>query len=440
MVRSPALLVLVVGLALGGVLVPFVFARLAPPPDPPTPAPQSHATHEPPPAPKPDGPVTYYCPMHPSYHSDRPGVCPICSMALVPMNPETGASSGTEGRATVTVSPERRQLIGVRTAVVEKKAVAKTIRAVGRVDFNEKALSTVNLKFGGWVEELFVKSTGELVKKGSPLLSLYSPEILEAERNLVLAKQALSTIGADSGNDAKTFAEDNLRFARDRLRLWDMTDEQIAEIESKGQPENRVTLFAKVDGVVTRRDVVQGSSFEPGKNLFEIADLSTVWINADVYEYELPDVALGQEATVRLPSAPDAAFTGKVVYIYPYLNEATRTNRVRLELPNADRKLKPGMYTQVSIAVDLGEQLVVDESAVVFSGTRDIVFVDLGEGRLEPREVTIGPRADGNIVIRSGLSAGEKAVVSGNFLVDSESRLKSALLQGASGSGHKHGQ
>jgi membrane fusion protein, copper/silver efflux system len=432
--RMPALLVLAV--AVGAAAGPLVFARFSSPGDPQSPAAAgaSRASAET------QSAVTYYCPMTPSYRSDRPGPCPICGMALKPLPRDMEASPIVQGRVTVTISPERRQLVGVRTDRVERKRVSKTTHAFGRVEFDEETLSTVNLKFAGWVEELFVKSEGERVRKGAPLLSLYSPEVLEAERNLLLAKESSASLGANAGGEARTMADDNLRFARERLRLWDLTDEQIAAVEAKGEPDTRLTILAKADGVVTRRDVRAGSAVEPGRDLFQIADLSTVWVDAEVYEYELQDVAVGQRATVRLSSRPGEPLEGRVVAIYPYLSEVTRTNRVRLAFPNPDGTLKPGMYAQVSLEADLGEQRVVDEAAVLFTGTRDIVFVDRGEGRLEPREVELGPRTDGGVVVRDGLGEGERVVVSGNFLVDSESRLKAALLQGASGSEHVHGQ
>ena len=292
-----------------------------------------------------------------------------------------------------------------------------------------RGCATVSLKFGGWVEELMVKSVGETVRKGSPLMAVYSPDLLEAQRNYLVARAALAALGKDASADSRSLAEELLRSARERLRLWDFTDEQLKEIESSRQAEHDVTIFSKVDGVVTARNVALGSNVEPGKDLFEIADLTTVWMLADVFESEAPLVKAGQQAKIELIAFPGEPLSGTVSYIYPALDESTRTLRVRLECPNPDGRLKPGMFAAVSIAVDLGEQLVVDDDAVLDTGLRQIVFVDKGEGRLEPREVVVGDRADGLAIIARGLEPGERIVTSGNFLVDSESRMKAALRQ-----------
>jgi Cu(I)/Ag(I) efflux system membrane fusion protein len=382
--------------------------------------------------------TTYYCPMHPSYTSDRPGDCPICNMRLVPMKTgEAATASEVEGHANITLDPWRRQLIGVRTGRVERKPVQRIIRAVGRVEYDEKRLASVNLKVGGWVEELFVKSTGEEVKAGDPLFSLYSPDLIEAQRNYLLALHSVPRGEARMG-ESDELAQATLRSARERLVLLDLSEDQIRELESKQEVPRLTTIVSRFNGVVTRRNVVQGTSIEPGRDLYELADLSTVWLHADVYEYELPLVHVGLEAWLQLASQPGEPLTGHVIFVYPYLNEATRTVRVRVEVPNAERRLKPGMYATAFMAAELGEQLVVDDQAVLDTGTRQIVFVDLGEGRLEPRGVQVGERIDGQIVIEGGLQEGERVVTSGNFLVDSESRLKAALLKGPTGSKPEH--
>ena len=380
--------------------------------------------------------TTWYCPMHPHYTSNRPGECPICNMELVPMksSEEAGAST-VEGHAKIKLDAGRRQMIGVRTGLVERKALQRNIRAVGRVEYDEKRLSSVNLKVGGWVEELFVKSTGEEVHRGDPLFSLYSPDLLEAERNYLLAARAAPQKATTGSDD---LAGLTVKSARERLLLLDLSEDQIRELESKQDVPRLTTIAAKSDGVVTKRNVVQGTSVEPGRDLYELADLSTVWLLADVYEYELPIVHVGLEARVQLSSQPSEIYTGNVTFVYPYLNQETRTVRVRIEVPNPERKLKPGMYATAFIAADLGEQLVVDDQAVLETGTRQIVFVDLGDGHLEPREVQVGEHAGGQAVIESGLAEGERVVVSGNFLVDSESRLKAALLKGTQGASSEH--
>jgi len=396
-------------------------------------APQSQA---PPPAGE-KAKTLYYCPMHPTYISDKPGTCPICGMTLVPMKEEKPASGAPapQGLATVTITPERQQLIGVQFGQVEKREVSKSIRAVGLVQYNEKALSAVNLKVGGWVEELLVKAEGDAVHKGSPLLVIYSPELLEAQRNYLLAREAADALGQGAAVEAKALAEESVKSARDRLVLWDMTEEQLKDLDAKKEPHKEVTIFSKVEGIVTSRKVVLGTFAAPGENLYTIADLSTVWLDAQIYEYEIPLVKVGQEARVQLSSMPGDALTGEVTYIYPYLNEQMRTSRVRMQFPNPDGRLKPGMYATVLLTIPLGEQLVVDDGAVFDTGVRQIAFVDLGEGRFQPREVTVAQHADGLAVISKGLAEGERVVTSANFLIDSESQLKAALQMGAHGGG-----
>lgn len=401
----------------------------------PAQAPQKgHEGHTETPAKKP----MYQCPMHPTYTSDKPGQCPICGMNLVPIKEGGKNLSTVQGRASFEADDMRRQLIGLRLGTAEKKAFSKEIRAVGRVEANERLLSSVNLKFAGWIERLHVSAVGDVVAKGQPLFEIYSPELLEAQRNYVLAAEASRSVKGTSGPDSASFAERNLQSARDRLLLWDLSEEQILGIEGRKEPERRIKILSKSQGVVTKRNVVAGGYIQPGLDLFEIADLSTVWIRVDVYEYELPYLKIGLAADVRLSSRPGEDLPGKIVYIYPTLNEQTRTAGVRLEVPNPDGKLKPGMYANVSLRAELGEQVVVDDQAVLDTGTRQIVFLDAGGGRLIPQEVQVGARSGGQAVIQKGLLGGERIVVSGNFLVDSESRLKAALLEGGQAGGHKH--
>jgi RND family efflux transporter MFP subunit len=390
-----------------------------------SPAPAPPAGEKPAAAPKKGG---YYCPMHPTYRSDRPSDCPICGMALVPeQETETEVPASSEGdaagRVTVTATTVRVQLTGVRLEDAERRPFAKTIRAVGRVEYDERLLSAVSLKFGGWIEKLFVSATGDPVKKGEPLFEIYSPEFLEAHRNHIIAMESAER-ARKAGQPVDEMA---LEGARNRLRLWDLTDAQIRELETSMRPATTVQILSKVEGVVIKRSAVVGAYVQPGAEILDLADVSTVWVRADFYEYEVPEVKTGLDAEVTLAALPGETLRAKVVYVYPYVNDQTRTVSVRLELPNADRRLKPGMYANVTVAVDLGEQVVVDDDAVLDTGTREIVFVAEGEGRFVPRDVVLGPRSEGRVVVRSGLREGERVVSSGNFLVDSESRLKAAL-------------
>jgi RND family efflux transporter MFP subunit len=367
---------------------------------------------------------TYYCPMHPSYRSDHPGDCPICNMKLAPLeeNEEGGEMGGVQGRGTVTLRPGQRQLIGVRTAEVERKPVRKTIRAAGRVEVAERNVSAVNLKVGGWIEELFVKSVGDTVKKGDPLFALWSPELYEAQQNYALLHKALTARGAAPEED------ESVRAARDRLLLWDLTEEQIEWLEAGNEAKRRTTIHSKFAGVVTRRDIVVGTYVEPGRDLLQLADLANLWIQADVYEHELSELQLGLPGEIEIFSLPGERFEGAIAFLYPTLDEMTRTQRVRLELPNEDGRLKPGMFGAVSLLVDLGEQIVIDDSAVLVTGTRQLVFVEREEGRFEPREIGLGERGEGWVVVHHGLEPGERVVTSGTFLIDSESRLRAAVL------------
>lgn len=384
--------------------------------------------------------AVYQCPMHPSYTSDLPGECPICGMDLVLVKEEQADTSAVRGRATVSATPEKQRLIGLKLGTVEKKPFTKTIRAVGRVEYNERLLSAVNQKFAGWVERLHVSAVGDVVGKGAPLFEIYSPELVEAQLSYLVALDAWKRAKDQGLADAASFAGRNMKSARERLLRWDIAEEQIQALETAKEPPPRTPILAKVQGVVTKRNIVLGAYVQPGADLYEIADLTTVWVRADVYAYEMPDLKVGAEAEVRLPSLPGEPLTGRVVYVYPYLNEQTRTVSIRLEVPNGDGRLKPGLFANVTLRIDLGEQLTLDDQAILDSGTRQIVFVQAGEGRFVPQEVVVGARSDGRAVILKGLYGGERIVVSGNFLVDSESRLKAALKESGAAGGHQHGK
>jgi multidrug efflux pump subunit AcrA (membrane-fusion protein) len=366
----------------------------------------------------PNAATIWYCPMHPSYRSDHPGDCPICNMKLVPLR-DDAAPGGTElvaGRATVTITPVRQQLIGVKTSPVARERVKRTIRAAGRVEADEEMLASISLKFGGWIDALYLKSVGQHVEKGDPILSIWSPDLFEAQTSYLIAR-------------ASQFSDGGADIARAKLRAWDMTDAQIEELEKRGTAERTTTIVSKVRGVVTRRDAVAGSYAEPAKPLFEIADLSTVWVQAEIYESEIALVKPGETAAIEVASQPGELLHGTVQYVYPTLSETTRTLRARIAADNASGKLAPGMYAAVSIDVDLGEQLVIDDDAVLDSGTRQIAFVERSPGSFEPRKIVVGHRGDGRAIVLEGLAAGETVVKSAAFLVDSESRLRSALLQ-----------
>lgn len=372
--------------------------------------------------------IEYYtCTMHPSVREMKPGKCPLCGMELIPVY-KNGAGETRRADFIFTVTPAKQQMIGVKFDQARKRKLHKIIYAVGRIDYDERKLAVVNMRVGGWIEKLYVDFTGKAVKKGQPLFQLYSPELVSAQREYLLTKQSLQVEGDVQEND------DLLKNSRERLRLWGITDEQIAQLEQRGEPQTSLTMYSPISGFVIEKTALQGMRVEPGMELYKIADLSTVWILSDVYEYELPLVSPGQSAVVTLPTGKSAALEGRVTYIYPTLNPETRTARIRIELPNEKFNLKPEMYANVELHIELGEKLSIPESAVLHSGTREIVFVDKNDGKFELRFVHLGTRAEGYYEIVDGLQEGERVVVSANFLIDAESKIQGVLqrLEGGS--------
>jgi Cu(I)/Ag(I) efflux system membrane fusion protein len=339
----------------------------------------------------------------------------------------------------IRLSPQQRQMIGVTSATVEQTRLKKTIRAVGRVEFDERRLADVTFKVSGWVQDLFVDYTGKTVRKGEPLFTLYSPDLVTSQEEYLLALQTRDQLAQSSLLEARNGSQGLVEAARRRLLLWDLTPQQIKALEERGTPQTYLTLSAPASGVVVEKMVVKGMRVEPGMKLYRIADLSNVWLYVDIYEYEVPLVRIGQTVIISISSYPGETFRGKITYIYPYLDSQTRTNRVRLEFTNPQGKLKPGMYANSEVEVDLGATLTVPESAVLQSGLRQLVFVDQGQGVFAPREVKLGVKADSRFAVLDGLTAGERVVTSGNFLLDSESKLQSATsmmgMMGAIGMG-----
>jgi Cu(I)/Ag(I) efflux system membrane fusion protein len=334
----------------------------------------------------------------------------------------------------VQISPERQQLIGVRIGVVERRSLEKAIRTVGRIDYDEKRIVTVSPKIGGWVEDLYVDFTGRFVKKGEPLLTLYSPELVSTQEEYLLALRAKESLTKSPFPEVAGSGTSLSDSAKRRLKLWDITDDQIKELEERGQSKKTLTLYSPFSGVVLEKMVYGGMNVMPGMALFKLADLSVVWLIADIYEYELPFIRLGQQATVQLSYLPGETFTGKAIYIYPYLDSNTRTAKVRFEFPNPHGKLKPEMYANVEMKIHLGHKLAIPEGAVIDTGLRQIVIVDKGDGYFEPREIQVGAKVENYYEVLKGLKAGERVVTSANFLIDSESKFKEAI----GGMGHSH--
>ncbi len=344
---------------------------------------------------------------------------------------DTKAMQGMEGMkgmqpGAVAIPAVTRQLIGVRTVPVTYARLEQEIRAVGTVEYDERKLTKVNLRVSGWIEQVFVNAIGQSVRAGQPMLTLYSPDLLATQDEYLLAVKAQAQLEGSPVAEARQQAAALVASARERLRLWNLTEEQIEAIERRGKAERVLAVYAPSSGIVLKRQALPGNYVEPGTTLYELADLSTVWINGDIYESEIMSVRLNQPAEVMFETYPGEAFRGKVAYIYPYLNEATRTVRVRMEFPNPHLKLKPGMYGNIVLGVDAGRLLVVPKEAVLDSGLRQLVFLDLGQGVYQPYPVKLGRRSQEYVEVLEGIKEGDRVVTSANFMLDAESKLASA--------------
>jgi Cu(I)/Ag(I) efflux system membrane fusion protein len=339
---------------------------------------------------------------------------------------------------TVQISPERQQLIGVKFGTVEMKPLEKVIRTVGRVDYDEKRIVTVSPKIGGWIEDLYVDFTGRYVRQGEPLLTIYSPELVSTQEEYLIALRAKKDLAKSPFPEVVGSGQSLAESAKRRLKLWDITDDQIRILEETGEPKKTMTLYSPFGGFVLEKAAFKGMNVMPGMALFKLADLSVVWVLADIYEYELPFIRLGQQASVQLSYIPGETFTGKAIYIYPALNPETRTAKVRFELPNPHGKLKPEMYANVEVKVRLGQKVAVPEGAIIDTGVRQMAIIDKGNGYFEPREVKVGAKVDNYYEVIKGLKAGERVVTSANFLIDSESKLKEAMAGMAGMPGMEH--
>jgi membrane fusion protein, copper/silver efflux system len=390
----------------------------------------------------------YYCPMHPSYKSDKPDNCPVCSMKLVKMEAapraerqpghqhgmartESAATNGTYSPAgnSIFISPQRQQMIGVQTVPVNVMPLTKEIRAVGKVAYDETKVTHIHTKVTGYIEEVFVDFMGKIVKRGDPLFTIYSPDLVSTQEEYLLALRSRNTLKNSSFDWVSSGSQSLVEAARQRLRLWDIRDEEIETLEREGKPRRTLPIYSPVNGLVTHRAAFHHGRFvSPDMDLYTLVDLSTVWILGDIYEYELPYVKTGQPVEIEFPYASETkSLRGKVTYLYPYLDPKTRTAQIRMEFPNPNFQLKPDMFVNLRLKVSLGPSLAVPEDAVLDTGTEQYVFVDRGEGYLEPRPVKAAGEAMGYIAIRSGLSAGERVVTAANFILDSESRLKGAF-------------
>lgn len=422
-------------------------------------------------APTPVSPV-YRCPMHPAITQDHPGTCPICGMTLVkdaapsgagtapnasprilfyrsPMNPKQTSpvpakddmgmdylpvyedarsdAPSVAGLATVEIDPARQQLIGLRTADVSSGPVGGTWRTVGKVAIDETRVRRVNVKVSGFVERIYVDFVGKRVKKGDPLFTIFSPELVAAQEEYLLAVRTqaeLAKAGTGSGGEGHL-----VEAARRKLLLWDVTPAEVDALASTGQPTRTLTFYSPDSGVVTKKDVVGGMKLEAGAMPYEIVDLSTVWVLADVYESELRLVQMDLVASLTLAAFPNREFKGKVAFIDPLLDPASRTVKVRLAFPNTSGDLRPEMFGDVVLSGATREGLRIPSDAVIDSGTEKVVFVAVGDGKFQPRKVSLGSSDGTNVEVVSGVLLGERVVVRANFLVDSESRLRASLAE-----------
>ncbi len=330
-------------------------------------------------------------------------------------------------RAEVNIDPRRQQLIGVRTAPVERRVLTKSIRAVGTVRYDETRLADVNVKVAGWIEELYVDYTGQFIEAGQPLFTLYSPELLTTQQEYLLALESRAQLRDSQIADARVYADRLVGAARQRLTLWDLPLDEIEALEERREPRRTMPFRAPVGGFVIEKRVVRGQHVSAGMSLYTIADLSAVWVEADLYEQELPLVREGALATITVDAYPEERFRGRVIYIYPYVEEQTRTVRVRFGLPNPRGRLKPGMYANVALDAALGDGIAVPMNALLDSGADQYVFVSQGDGYFEPRSVVVGRRLGETIQILDGLDGGEIVATSATFFIDSESQLRAAL-------------
>jgi RND family efflux transporter MFP subunit len=361
--------------------------------------------------------------MNPSHKSDQPGIAPD-GMKLVPVYADEAKQTTTQPPGTVEIPPEKQQLMGVTYGAAEYETATGSIRAAARVTLDETKIAKVQTKLEGWIDQVTVNFTGKLVQKGDPLLTIYSPEALATQQEYLLATKAQRVMQDNPVHELLGSTENLVAAARKRLELWDIGDAQIEEISRTGQTLKNLTLYSPISGFVMERNAFPSQRVTPDTVLYTVADLSTVWVIADVFEYEAVNIRLNQPATLTLTYLPGRTFHGRVSYILPQVDPATRTLKVRLEVANPGYALKPDMYGEVEFQTGGARKLVVPLSAVLNSGDHQTVFVDRGNGYFEPRAVKIGEQMDGRIEILSGLKAGERIVVSGNFLMDSESRLK----------------
>ncbi len=414
-----------------------------------------------------EGEIDYWtCAMHPSVRLEEPGQCPICGMETTPVwkkdNSEIQAASqiktdekdqatngediaGMQGhdhstmgiapkprsdqrtKSTFTVSPERQQLIGIKTEPVKIRTLDKDIRTVGMVEIDETKIEHIHTKIKGWIDKVFVDYTWQYVKKGDPLFSIYSPELVSSQEEFLLALRSKDILTNSDFPEISQGANSLMEASRRRLQLWDISESQIRELEKTGKVKDSVIIYSPISGNVIVRNAFDNMFVDPNTTVYTIADHSRVWVQVDIYENEISMIKLGQKAKMTLASFPGEVFEGEVTFISPHINAETRTVNVRLEFPNPDLRLLPEMYADVTLDVPIGDKLTIPSSAVLRTGKKDIVFVDKGDGKMEIRRVELGQKAGSYYEVLRGLTEGEEVVSRANFLIDSESKVQAAV-------------
>ena len=379
------------------------------------------------PAPPAEREILYWrAPMDPNFTSDRPGKSPM-GMDLVPVYADEAAS---QPEGTVRIDPSFVQRIGVRTAPVERRDIAQTIRTVGTLAHNDKQIAWINTKFDGWIENVAVNYLGETVEQGQVLFDIYSPQLVNTQNEYLQAVRYAERLDASRYPDVAARARSLVESARARLRFWDVTDEQIEALEEEQTPRRTLSVVSPVTGVVVDKmdEALDGMYVRPGMNLYKVADLTTIWVDVEIFEHQVEAMRIGQRAEVELPYVPGRPYTGFVRYLYPHFNQETRTMTVSIELANPDLTLRAGMYANVTFDVPVARNaLTVPEEAVIRSGTRELVVLELSRGLFRVAEITLGASGDGVFEVRDGVAEGDRIVVSAQFLIDSESNLTQAV-------------
>ncbi len=358
---------------------------------------------------------------------DRVGMIPGAMRDITAEQTPAPQAGGPEARGPVTIDAQRQQLIGVRTEVVTRTPIAPTIRATGMVRYDETRLTEVNVKLDGYIRDLYVDSTGQPVARGQRLFTLFSPDLVATQNEYLLALKTRDELAASQATEAREYAERLAAAARQRMAQWDLPEDQMRALEESRQPMAAVTFPSPAAGFVIEKQAVKGMHVTPGQPLYTIADLSVVWVEADVYERDVSSVRVGTPASVTLDAYPGEPFAGRAIYIYPYVEEKSRTIKIRFQLPNARGRLKPGMYANVELQSASRIGLTVPADAVLDSGAQQVIFVAQGEGRFTPRAVEIGTRLGDRIEIIDGLKEGEQVATSATFFLDSESQLRAGL-------------